>query len=81
MDNNRYYVYFEGLNAAQMSDTVYATITRDDTAVSNTVAYSIESYAYSKLNNTGTTETLQNILKAMMKYGDAAKAYLGRISN
>ncbi len=81
LDNNKYYVYFEGLNAAQMSDTVYATITRDDTAVSNTVAYSIESYAYSKLNNTGTTETLQNILKAMMKYGDAAKAYLGRISN
>ena len=81
LDNNRYYVYFEGLNAAQMSDIVCATITRDDTAVSNTVAYSIESYAYSKLNNTGTTETLQNILKAMMKYGDAAKAYLGRISN
>lgn len=79
--DNRYYIYFEGLNAAQMSDTVYVSISRDDMAVSNTVAYSIESYAYSKLNNTGTTETLQNILKAMMKYGDAAKAYLGSISN
>ncbi len=81
LGNNRYYVYFEGLNAAQMSDTVYATITRDNTAVSNTVAYSIESYAYSQLNNTDTAETLQNILKTMMKYGDAAKAYLGSISN
>ena len=81
LDNNRYYVYFEGLNAAQMSDTVYATITRDDTAVSNTVAYSIESYAYSKLNSTDTSETLQSILEAMMKYGDAAKAYLGSSSN
>lgn len=81
LGNNRYYVYFEGLNAAQMSDTVYATITQADTAVSNTVAYSIESYAYSKLNSTDTSETLQNLLKAMMKYGDAAKAYLGSISN
>ena len=79
--NNRYYVCFEGLNAAQMSDTVYATITRADIAASNTGAYSIESYAYSKLNSTDTSETLQNLLKAMMKYGDAAKAYLGSISN
>lgn len=81
LGNNRYYVYFEGLNAAQMSDVVYATITQDNVVISNTVAYSIESYAYSKLSNTDTTEALKNILETMMKYGDAAKAYLDSISN
>lgn len=69
-----YYVYYDGLDAGEMSETVYLTVYKNDTAVSNTLSYSIESYAYSKL---GTGGALTELLSAMIKYGDAAKAYAG----
>lgn len=68
-----YYVKFNELKAGQMSDTVYVTAYRDGVAVSNTVAYSIESYAYAKQNDAN--ENLANLVKAMMKYGNSAYAY------
>lgn len=70
-----YYVYFSGLNAAQMQDTVYVTVYEGDSIVSNTLSYSIESYAYSK--QTSTDEKLTSILEAMIKYGNSAKAFAG----
>ena len=69
-----YYVYFDGLDANEMSDTLYLTVYRGETAVSNTLSYSIESYAYSKM---GVGGALSDLLSAMMKYGDSAKAYAG----
>lgn len=68
------YVFFSGLNAAQMSEPVYITIYEGDTAVSNTICYSVESYAYAKQNSTDTN--LVNLLEAMMKYGNSAYAYV-----
>lgn len=73
-DENGTYVYFEGLSVAQMSETVYVTAYNGDTAVSDTLRYSIESYAYSKRNDKNTT--LVELVKAMMRYGDSAKAYI-----
>lgn len=69
-----YYAYFSGLNAAQMSEMLYMTFYRDGLPVSNTVCYSIESYASSK-QNSGTT-ALTELLKAMMRYGDSARIYV-----
>lgn len=69
-----YYVFFDGLNAGQMSDVVYLTVYDGETAVSNTIRYSIESYAYAKHNSSDTN--LAELVKAMMKYGDSAKAYI-----
>ena len=69
-----YYVFFEGLNAGQMSDVVYLTVYDGDTAVSNTIRYSIESYAYAKQNSADTN--LAELVKSMMRYGDSAKAYV-----
>ncbi len=69
-----YYVYFDGLKARQMRETVYITVYRGDTAVSNTVSYSIESYAYAKQNDSN--ENLTALLEAMMKYGDSADNYI-----
>lgn len=69
-----YYVFFEGLNASQMSDVVYLTVYDGEIAVSNTIRYSIESYAYAKQNSTDTN--LAELVKAMMRYGDSAKAYV-----
>lgn len=72
--NNRYYVYFNVLNASQMSEEVYLTVYGGDTAVSNTLRYSIESYAYAKAG--GTDTKLSDLVIAMMKYGNAAYEYM-----
>jgi len=69
-----YYVYFDGLNAAQLSETVYVTVYNGKNAVSNTLSYSVESYAYAKQNDSDTE--LAELVKAMMNYGDSAAAYV-----
>ena len=71
-----YYVYFDGLNAGQMSERVYLTVYAGETPVSNTVCYSIESYAYAKISDADTTEELEDLVIAMMKYGNSAHAYI-----
>ena len=76
VSDGRYYVYFNGLNAGQMSEPVYFTVYEGDTVVSNTLRYSIESYVYSQSNKTAPDESLLALLKTMMKYGDAAHNYI-----
>lgn len=73
LEDGVYSVCFSGLNAAQMSEKVYFTMYKDGVAVSNTVCYSIESYAYRKQDSS--TEHLSDLVKAMMKYGNAARSY------
>lgn len=74
LSGDRYYSDFNGLNAGQMSEDVYVTIYEGDVAVSNTLLYSIESYAYSKQNDADVN--LSNLVIAMMKYGNSAYAYV-----
>ena len=69
-----YYAYFNGLNAGMMSEPVYFTVYDGEQKVSNTLRYSVESYAYSKVN--GTDAALSTLVQAMMKYGDAAYSYV-----
>lgn len=68
------YVFFSGLDASQMSVPVYLTVYEGSTAVSDTICYSVESYAYAK-QNSGDVK-LVNVIDAMMKYGNSAKAYI-----
>ena len=70
--NGLYYVNVGELNAGQMRKTVYATIMQGDQKVSNTYRYSIESYAESMKGN---DDDLDNLLDAMMRYGDSAAAF------
>ena len=70
---NRYYVYFDSLDASQMSEKVYATIYKDGVPVSNTLQYTIETYA---AKNAVAGTTLGDLLIAMMRYGDAAYKYV-----
>ena len=74
LEDGVYTVRFSGLNAGQMSEKVYITMYKDGIAVSNTVCYSIESYAYSKQDST--IEYLSDLVKAMMKYGNSAHSYV-----
>jgi len=69
------YVHFTYLNAAQLSEPVYITAYRDGVQVSNTLCYSVESYAYSKQTVT-TIPYLASLVERMMCYGDSAKAYV-----
>ena len=64
------------LNAAQMRTVVSARLIRkaDGARLSDTMRYSVESYAHSK----SADAALAGLLLAMMKYGDAAKAYFSR---
>ena len=72
-ENNMYYVYFDELDASQMSQKIYATIYKDGVAVSNTLQYTIETYA-AKNAVPGTTSG--DLLIAMMRYGDAANNFV-----
>lgn len=72
-ENGFYYVYFDGLVADQMREKVYITAYNGETAVSNTVCYSIESYAYDKQNSN--VENLSPLVISMMKYGNSAYNY------
>ena len=73
LKENQYYVFCSALTARQMRENIYAVIYKDGVAISNTLLYSIESYAYSKQNDA----KLGALIKAMMYYGDSAKALLG----
>ncbi|MGM9524314.1 MAG: PKD domain-containing protein [Faecousia sp.] len=74
-----YYVAnFSGLNAIQMRTVCTAEVFSKtaNERISNTVVYSIESYAASKA--AATDSRLVELVYAMMKYGDATEAYFLR---
>lgn len=72
-DGDIYYVDFDGLMATQMRTQIKATVCNGDTVVSETVTYSVESYAAKHKNDTA--YNLGALVTAMMKYGDSAAAY------
>ncbi len=71
-----HYIYFDWLSAAQMSETVYITIYDANGAISNTLSFSVESYAAAI--QSFSNADLTALARAMMRYGDAAKAYENR---
>lgn len=72
-EGDLYYVDFTGLLATDMREQITATVYSGDTAVSETVTYSIESYAASYQNVAA--NGMGALVKAMMKYGDSAAKY------
>ena len=69
-----YYVYFNGLHAGQLREPIYVTAYQGGAIVSDTVRYSVESYAYAKQEST--IPYLSSLVVAMMRYGDSAYAYM-----
>ena len=63
------------LTASDMRCILNACAIYDGAVYSNMVTYSIESYAASQLSKAETTESLRNVLVAMMRYGDSTYAY------
>ncbi len=71
--DGKFQIYFDDFNVSQVDDVFYFTLMNGDTYVSDTVAYSVESYANKAI--TLGNENLQNIAKALMNYGRSARAY------
>ena len=73
-EKDRTYIDVNALAAREMSTPVEFTVyDGDGAAVTNTLTYSIESYAASKANKPDAN--LAALVKAMMKFGDGTKAY------
>ena len=68
---NRYEVYFSGLSARQMRETISATVCRNGETISKTATYSVESYA----SGVPTGTPLYSLVEAMIRYGDSAATY------
>ena len=66
-----YYADLDKVTAFQMETPIYAKIMEGDTVISDTVRYSISSYAYRYQND----EKVGEVVREMMKYGKAADAY------
>lgn len=73
----RYVANFSGLQAYQLREICTAEVFSKSTGqrISNTLVYSIESYAASM--SSSSDENLNFLIMEMMKYGDSARAYYG----
>lgn len=69
-----YYFLFNDLNADKMSKDIFITVMHGDTAVSNTMRFSVESYS-KKVQDLMPNSSLQKLTDAMMRYGRAAANY------
>ena len=75
-NGNKYYVDVDALAAKQMRSAVDATLYEGNTAISNTLRYSIESFvAWAYDREHFSSEALDAMMIAMLKYGDSAYAY------
>lgn len=71
-----YYIYFDKLHAGLMSEEVEFTVINSKLeAVSDTLHYSIETYAAMAEENLSQDITLNAAMKAMIQYGDAVANY------
>ena len=65
------------ISAKDMGAVVTAVIYDGDTPISETVKYSIETYAYNQLQKS-TDENFKTLVTALMKYGKSAEAYFSQ---
>ena len=73
LNGTRYVLNFAGLKSREMDKVVTIKICdKEGNVVSNTVTYSVESYAYSK--GTGET-TIAKLVRNLIKFGDSNIAY------
>ncbi|MBQ3355563.1 MAG: leucine-rich repeat domain-containing protein [Oscillospiraceae bacterium] len=74
-DTNTCRVVFRGISASEYGDVVTAILKNNGEQVGQTLTYSVNSYVYSKQNDTA-VENLAQLVKAIYNYGKSAKDYL-----
>lgn len=75
---NEYSVRIADLMAPEFRTPVKIAIYSNTTQISNQHQYSIETYAYNRVNSSSSTTAMKNLVKAMMIYSDSAKAYFNK---
>ena len=75
VSGDKYRVVYKSLYSFQTSDTISFTVMQNGKAVSDTMTYSVSSYAKSMLSSQSTPAVISELLTAMMLYGKAAEAF------
>ena len=70
-----YYVYCNEIKANQMSKEILMTVYDNGVQCSNTMRFSVESYAKGIQDSAYAGTALDNLTQAMMRYGKSAEAY------
>jgi len=71
-----YSAIYEDVGAKQMRDVINATFYEGETAISQTVSWSVESYVAQVRAKTNVAEDELNMVNAMLTYGDSVAAYM-----
>lgn len=74
-----YYADFDCLSPAQMGEHIAFSVMDGDRQVSDLLHYSIESYADVMLRDPNKSQQLKTLVDAIIRYGDAAKAYVEQV--
>jgi len=67
---------YENVGAKQMRDVINATFYEGETAISQTVSWSVESYVAQVRAKINVAEDELNMVNAMLTYGDSVAAYM-----
>lgn len=76
---NVHYAFFDHVMAYQMRTPVSFTVCADESPVSQTLTYSIQSYVAYAVSSSQ-DQNLVDMLKAMLSYGDSVSAYIETIA-
>ncbi len=74
-EDNCYLLYYGQFDASELSESVTFTAYVGTEQVGNVLTYSVESYAYNKIQENNDANLIA-LLRAMMKYGYAARNYV-----
>jgi len=67
---------YENVGAKEMRDVINATFYEGETAISQTISWSVESYVAQVRAKTNVAEDELNMVNAMLTYGDSVAAYM-----
>lgn len=77
VSGNKYYVYFDGMEARMMSHLIEITVMRNGVEISNTDQFSIETYVnLAQAQTAASMQALKAFTYAMYRYGLTAAKYL-----
>ena len=70
-----YYFYFDKINAQEFCKTIDFYFVEGNAIISNTLRYSVESYASKKIED----DSIGGVVSSLIKYGKSALAYMNSI--
>ena len=77
-DITGYVAYFDDLKASELRTELELTLIKDETEISATVRYSLDTYVSNRLKKS-TDESFKELLEKTLLYSDSAKAYFSAV--